>query len=321
MCDPTVLITWNANGATPRAKDDSIISAFIEEHKPDVLFVQEVRLRATSPYKRDVPAKLKKASTTEIASSLFVGDKYSNYIRHFSLADKKISGTMILVNKNIEHKVYNSWHSALLSHGAEPDSISVFSPELHHPEGRVQYISFASFDCLHTYVPNSGNTEESMERRESWDSSIEIFLKMRSDLTERPIMWVGDLNVAQTSHDLTDEAFFIRENQPGYQEKERTRFSQLIKNTDLIDVWRFFHPIGKTTPLRETNSFTWRGAMRAKDKRFPAKFEGKAMRLDYFLVHSYFPIHRIESCEILGDGVQRNGFLGSDHCPIKLILM
>ena len=43
------------------------------------------------------------------------------------------------------------------------------------------------------------------------------------------------------------------------------------------------------------------------------------MRLDYALVSEGLR-DLVESCEILGHGSGREGFMGSDHCPVLLTL-
>lgn len=51
---------------------------------------------------------------------------------------------------------------------------------------------------------------------------------------------------------------------------------------------------------------------------------GKGMRIDYSLVSSSLlegdSAMRIRRAEVLGRGIEREGFLGSDHCPILLEL-
>ena len=50
-----------------------------------------------------------------------------------------------------------------------------------------------------------------------------------------------------------------------------------------------------------------------------AGYYGKGMRIDYVLVaRALTP--RVESADVLGSGNERDGFLGSDHCPLLLQL-
>lgn len=318
--DDLVLITWNAQGATPRAKDDAAIRAFMEAHTPDLFFVQEVQLKAAGPKRRGTPL-----ATADAVSSLFRDHSYDRYTRHFSLADGKYSGTMVLVHKDIPHAVYSSWHAALVALGAPEHSIPTdFAREQHHPEGRVQYLVFDSAfgfaDILHTYVPNDSDKPELIERRPRWDRDVELFMRLRAQLTTRPLMWVGDLNVAHTVHESTHEGFFRHRHQPAFSDDERARFSGLLALGGLVDVWRALHPVGATPPSIASAAFSWRGSLRMAGKPQPALFEGRGMRIDYFLASAAFAEKRVEACEILGHGIDRVGFLGSDHAPVMLKL-
>jgi exonuclease III len=140
-----------------------------------------------------------------------------------------------------------------------------------------------------------------------------------------PLVWAGDLNVTHTAQDSTggddstsgDDDSLGNQVQPSTAENARARFSQLLTAHGLTDVWRDHHPVkpGDGPPPRESAAYTWRGG--------EGKYEGKAQRIDYFCVSEQFAAERVESCEILGHGDDRNnriGFLGSDHAPIKLTL-
>ena len=57
--------------------------------------------------------------------------------------------------------------------------------------------------------------------------------------------------------------------------------------------------------------YTWRGT---------TSLYGKAMRLDYAIVSSSI-LSLVQSVEIFGKGFDLKGFLGSDHCPVKITLL
>ena len=67
--DPRSIVTWNANGLAPRiAHDLAALREFVTEHDPDVLLVQEARLRAHCDNPR---AKADSAAATrDMAASL-----------------------------------------------------------------------------------------------------------------------------------------------------------------------------------------------------------------------------------------------------------
>ncbi len=144
---------------------------------------------------------------------------------------------------------------------------------------------------------------------------------------------------------------FDHRGQPGYAPIERQRFGQILGEGRLVDAYRRLHP------ERSDNDWTWRGcgpeharywakgtyvvtwfvmlsvclsvqvALRPLLSRPTGATNAHAhtgMRIDYTLVSQALlePPHslRIKRAEILGHGVHRAGFFGSDHCPILLEL-
>ena len=64
-------------------------------------------------------------------------------------------------------------------------------------------------------------------------------------------------------------------------------------------------------------TYSWRG--HPPVGHVPARFYGKGMRIDHFLVSTML-FDRVRRCDILGHGRDRVGFMGSDHCPVVLEL-
>jgi exonuclease III len=121
----------------------------------------------------------------------------------------------------------------------------------HYADGRVIYMGFTSFDLLATYSPNNGTNESSFERRRRWDAEVKMFLTRAAE-RERPVIWVGDLNVARTPADVTHPAFYSVQcpqpvpddsGQPGYTPNERRRFSEILEAGQLVDTFRHFNPL------------------------------------------------------------------------------
>ena len=77
----------------------------------------------------------------------------------------------------------------------------------HSADGRFICMGFPSFDLVATYSPNNGSSETSFIRRRLWDKNINLFFS-RAAKRGRPMVWVGDLNVAHTPADVTHPAFF-----------------------------------------------------------------------------------------------------------------
>jgi exonuclease III len=149
----------------------------------------------------------------------------------------------------------------------------------HHEEGRIQFVRFANFDLLHTYTPNNGMKPESFERRRNFDLDMQRLLVGREAILSkasacnRPILWVGDLNVARTyldgTHHFIDsngtcKEYWTNETQclgksgsamkkdasnrgmPGFTPNERQRFEECLARANLVDVWRRLYPKGIT---------------------------------------------------------------------------
>jgi len=104
--------------------------------------------------------------------------------------------------------------------------------------------------------------------------------------------------------------------QPGFTLGERKRFSHLLGTARLVDSYRRLHPATESPPA-EGPHYTWRGS---PPVNMPvARYHGKGMRIDYGLIAEEL-LPRLSESSILGHGAERRGFLGSDHCPIRLVL-
>ena len=71
----------------------------------------------------------------------------------------------------------------------------------------------------------------------------------------------------------------------------------------------------RASSLSET--YSWRG--HPPVGHVPARFYGKGMRIDHFLLSTTL-FGRVRRCDIMGRGRDRVGFMGSDHCPVVLEL-
>ncbi|KAG6475818.1 hypothetical protein ZIOFF_065047 [Zingiber officinale] len=95
--------------------------------------------------------------------------------------------------------------------------------------------------------------------------------------------------------------------QPGFTLAERHRFDSILTQGKLIDAYRFLH---KEKDME--GGFSWSGNP-------VGKYRGKRMRIDYFIVSEKLK-DKIVACEMHGHGIELEGFCGSDHCPVSLVL-
>ncbi|KAE9453696.1 hypothetical protein C3L33_14405, partial [Rhododendron williamsianum] len=197
--------------------------------------------------------------------------------------------------------------------------ISLLLASKHEPDGRVILAEFESFRILNTYSPNNGWKEEenAFQRRRKWDKRIMEFV---IEISDKPLIWCGDLNVSHEEIDVSHPEFFssaklngyIPPNkedcgQPGFTLSERKRFGAILKEGMLADAYRFLQ---KEKDMER--GFSWSGNP-------VGKYRGKRMRIDYFIVSEKLK-DRIVACDMHGQGIELQGFYGSDHCPVSLEL-
>jgi len=320
---PRRLCCWNANSLLNRLqKDGDAFATFLTAHAPDVIFISEVRMPASGlpgckkddgrPRQRGELSRASPAASRE-ADLIMAALRTHRYRAYFSLADSKYAGSALLVRRDVAQP------SALRY------SLDLSAPSArHHSEGRVICATFEEFDILGTYVPNNGMTDASFERRRAWDAEMSAFLRAPR---ERPLIWLGDLNVAAAWEDVgPNPEWFRHQNgqqaacaddrgQPGFTANEQARFSELLRDGGLVDAYRLRHP---TSSWQE--DVTWRGTAGAHGVPEAGRYYGKGMRIDYLLV-AHNLADRVESADVLGSGNDRDGFLGSDHCPLLLQLL
>ncbi|GAV90405.1 Exo_endo_phos domain-containing protein [Cephalotus follicularis] len=310
--EPLKLVTWNANSFLLRVKNNwPEFTKFVEDFDPDVIAIQEVRMPAAgSKGAPKNPGELKDDTSSsreekQILMRALSSPPFVNYQVWWSLADSKYAGTALFVKKCFQH--------VTISFSLDK------SASKHEPDGRVILAEFETFRLLNTYAPNNGWKEEenSFQRRRKWDKRLLEFVMQCSD---KPLIWCGDLNVSHEEIDVSHPEFFssarlngyIPPNkedcgQPGFTLAERKRFGAILKEGRLVDAYRFLH---KEKDMER--GFSWSGNP-------IGKYRGKRMRIDYFVVSEKLK-DRIVACEINGHGIELEGFIGSDHCPVSLEL-
>ena len=162
-------------------------------------------------------------------------------------------------------------------------------------EGRNITLEFEDFYLINCYVPNVKRTLERMDSRMRYES---VFLTYIKELEKtKPEIFCGDLNVAHEEIDIKNAKSNI--GNAGFTYEERGKMTELL-NAGFIDTFRYFYP-------EKTDAYTWWSYMRNVRAR------NIGWRIDYFIVSKNF-INQIEDSVIYKD------ILGSDHCPIGLII-
>lgn len=167
--------------------------------------------------------------------------------------------------------------------------------EEHDNEGRVITLEFDSYYVITVYTPNSQRGLTRLEYRMKWEDDFFKYLKSLEKL--KPIIVCGDLNVAHKEIDLKNPQ--SNRKNAGFTDEERRKFDNYIDN-GLVDTYRYLYP-------EKTGVYSWWSYM------FNARQNNAGWRIDYFIV----------SDSIKGqikDSLVYSEIMGSDHCPVGIIL-
>ena len=203
-----------------------------------------------------------------------------------------LSGYHVFAN-SAERKGYSG--TAILTKVA-PISVSygIGLPD-HDTEGRVICAEFESFFLVTVYVPNSGSELLRLAYRQTWDAAFLAYLKNLE--ASKQVVVCGDFNVAHQSIDLARP----KENYnkaAGYMQEEINGMNAFV-GAGLLDSFRVLHPA--------SIKYSW------WSYRAGARQKNVGWRIDYFLVSEAFTA-RLKEAFIL------NEVLGSDHCPVGVVL-
>lgn len=167
--------------------------------------------------------------------------------------------------------------------------------EEHDREGRVITAEFPQFYVVTVYTPNSKRELERLAYRMEWEAAFLAYLKELEK--KKPVIFCGDLNVAHQEIDLKNPK--SNHHNAGFTDEERSCFGRLLDN-GFVDTFRYFYP-------EQEGIYSWWSYM------FKAREKNAGWRIDYFLVSECLK-------DKLADAVIRTEIMGSDHCPVELVL-
>ncbi len=166
--------------------------------------------------------------------------------------------------------------------------------EEYDKEGRVITLEFDDFYLVACYAPNSKRELERLSSRMEFEDIIRDYLRMLS--REKHVIYCGDLNVAHEEIDIKNPK--TNRMSAGFTDQERSKMTELL-SAGFVDTYRRLYP----TEVK----YTWWSYMhRAREKNI-------GWRLDYFIVDEGF-LPFVKDSRIYTD------VLGSDHCPIGLVI-
>ncbi|KAL3694527.1 hypothetical protein R1sor_008178 [Riccia sorocarpa] len=166
----------------------------------------------------------------------------------------------------------------------------------HDNEGRLITAEFDKFYLVNGYIPNSGDKLVKLGyRTEEWDPALSRYLKELEKT--KPVIYTGDLNCANDEIDISNPDG--NRKSAGFTTEERESFKDNFLNKGFVDTFRHQHP--------NVVAYTFWGY------RFGSRGKNNGWRLDYFLASEGL-MNQVH------DSYIRPDIMGSDHCPIGLIV-
>lgn len=167
--------------------------------------------------------------------------------------------------------------------------------EHHDNEGRVITLEFDDYYLVNVYTPNSKQKLERLEYRMEWEIDFRNYLKELDKV--KPVIICGDLNVAHKEIDLKNPS--TNRKSAGFTDEERGKMTDLL-DAGFTDTFRHFYP-------DKTDAYSWWSYFAKSRER------NIGWRIDYFVVSDRF-VENLEDAFIYPE------IMGSDHCPVGIIL-
>lgn len=178
----------------------------------------------------------------------------------------------------------------------KPVSVSYgIGREEHDREGRVITLEFDDFYLITVYTPNAQEKLARLDYRMEWEDEFRAYIRGLDEV--KPVIVCGDLNVAHKEIDLKNPA--SNRKNAGFSDEERSKFSELL-GSGFIDTFRYFNP-------DKEGAYSW------WSYRFNARANNAGWRIDYFVVSERLK-DRLASADIHAE------VMGSDHCPVELVI-
>ncbi len=179
---------------------------------------------------------------------------------------------------------------------AEPLSVAYgLGMEEHDREGRVITAEYADFYLINVYTPNAQRELTRLAYRMVWEDAFRGYVKELD--ARKPVIICGDLNVAHQEIDLKN--YKTNVGNAGFTYEERGKMTELLE-AGFVDSFRYLYP-------EREGAYSWWSYM------FKAREKNVGWRIDYFIVSQKLAVR-------IADAVIYPEVMGSDHCPVGLLL-
>lgn len=219
----------------------------------------------------------------------------------FALQEIKLSEGQLDLELPGYHMYYNyaqrkGYSGTAIFTKEEPLSVKYgIGIEEHDDEGRVITCEFDDFYFITCYTPNSKRGLERLDYRMVWEDAFREYLNRLDEI--KPVILCGDLNVAHKEIDLANPS--TNKKSAGFTIEERSKFTELL-DSGYIDTFRYFYP-------EKTQEYSWWSYFaKSRDRNI-------GWRIDYFVTSDKLK-------DRLVDAKIHQDIMGSDHCPVELII-
>jgi exodeoxyribonuclease-3 len=164
-------------------------------------------------------------------------------------------------------------------------------------EGRVIQMDYDAFTLFNIYFPNGQMSDERLAYKlDFYDWFLDYAQGLRDE--GRSLIVTGDFNTAHNDIDLKNPK--PNSKRSGFLRVERDVLDKMVA-MGYVDTFRHFHP--------DTVKYSW------WSYRFSARKNNAGWRIDYFFVTQ----------DLIDKGLVKEAFidneiLGSDHCPVGLVV-
>jgi exodeoxyribonuclease-3 len=163
-------------------------------------------------------------------------------------------------------------------------------------EGRVISAEFEKLWVVSVYTPNSkGDLSRLSLRHKRWDPAFLEHVKALEK--SKPVLFCGDLNVAHNEIDLANPKQNIGKH--GFTNEERKGFDT-FESAGFVDVFRTKYP-------EKNDAYTW------WTHWANARTRNIGWRIDYWMASKSFA-NEVTNPQLHPD------VMGSDHCPISIVI-
>ena len=219
----------------------------------------------------------------------------------FCLQETKLQPEQVEIAFEGYHQYFNSaikkgYSGTAVFTKKEPMNVTFdIGIEKHDMEGRVITLEYENFYLVTVYTPNSQKELARLDYRMEWEEDFQAYLHGLDQ--RKPVIVCGDLNVAHKEIDIKNPKSNTKS--AGFTKEERDKMTLLLEH-GFVDTFRYKYPDA-------TDVYTWWSYM------FHAREKNVGWRIDYFLASD-----RVK--EQIVDSLVFNETLGSDHCPVGLII-